>query len=143
MNIFVFGNGNISFEDFLTHYQMPLVQVLHNHGNASFLVCDFRGVDTLVLEFLKTKTERVELCHIGERPRYLPDAFKTKVGQWQLKGGFDSDKARDQYAMENCTHFLAVDFNSDEKRKSGTLKNMEQCIALGKELLTPLKNPLK
>jgi len=143
MNIFVFGNGNISFEDFLTHYQMPLAQVLQNHEEASFLVCDFRGVDTLVLEFLKTKTERVQLCHIGERPRYLPDAFKTKVGQWQLKGGFDSDKARDQYAIENCTHFLAVDFNSDEKRKSGTLKNMEQCVALGKEPLTPLKNPPK
>lgn len=132
MRVFVFGNGNISFADFLTCYQQPLSQLLETVEDLSFLVCDFRGADALTLEFLKTESSKVQLCHIGERPRYLPDAFKTQVGQWQLIGGFASDKERDRYAIENCTHFLAVDFNSDEKRESGTLRNIKKCMDLGK-----------
>lgn len=30
MNIFIFGNGNISFEDFLTYYKNPLKDYLGN-----------------------------------------------------------------------------------------------------------------
>jgi hypothetical protein len=65
--IFIFGNGNTSFEDFIQHYVQPLSVLLEDLDN-SFIVCDFRGVDTLVVEFLKTKTENVSVYHIGERP---------------------------------------------------------------------------
>jgi hypothetical protein len=129
--IFIFGNGNTSFEDFMQHYAQPLGH-LTTELDTAFIVCEFRGVDTLVIEFLKTKTENVSVYHIGDRPRYKPDTFKTKAKNWQFVGNFSSDAERDKQAIGACTHFLAIDFNSDSKRKSGTLKNIEKCIELGK-----------
>ena len=87
-------------------------------------MCDYKGVDTLVMELLKSEASKVTVYHIGERPRYLPDKYKTKVSGWKLIGGFETDEARDMAAIESCSHYLAVDFNSDEQRKSGTLKNI-------------------
>jgi len=131
--IFIFGNGNISFTDFLTHYVEPLENWLAQEKNAvSFIVCEFRGLDTLVIEYLKTKTDKVRVYHMGEKPRYKPDAFRTFVNEWKFVGGFKSDAERDQKAIENCSHFLAKDFNSDETRLSGTSKNISKCFALGK-----------
>jgi hypothetical protein len=131
MNIFIFGNGNISFPDFIQYYEKPLGQWI-SQESTEFTVCDFRGADTLVMELLKCETPQVTVYHIGERPRYIPDKYKTKVSQWKLEGGYENDELRDMAAIENCTHFLAVDFNSNEKRKSGTQKNIELCEALNK-----------
>ena len=129
--IFIFGNGNLSFDDFITHYQQPLSNLV-KEKNVVFIVCDFRGLDTLVMEFLKTTTPNVLVYHMGEKPRYKPDAYKTQVGEWLFVGGFDSDAARDNAAIKQCTHFLAIDFNSDSQRKSGTLKNIEKCLKFNK-----------
>ncbi|MFD1001101.1 hypothetical protein ACFQ21_17370 [Ohtaekwangia kribbensis] len=131
MYIYIFGNGNTSFSDFRKYYETPLLQVVNNPG-VHFLVGEFRGVDTLALEFLKTLTPHVTLYHVGERPRYLPDRFKTHVAEWKVIGNFKTDQERDCAAIDRCTHYLAIDFNSDEKRKSGTLKNIELCNELGK-----------
>ncbi|MCB9792685.1 MAG: hypothetical protein H6741_08130 [Alphaproteobacteria bacterium] len=130
MQVYVFGNGNLSFSDFLTHYLAPLEAL--DLASCRFLVCDFRGVDTLVMEALKTRTAAVSVFHVGQRPRYLPDRFRTKVGAWELVGGFAGDADRDAAAIARCTHFLALDQNSDAKRKSGTLRNIEACLALGR-----------
>lgn len=132
MQVYVFGNGNISFEDFRKYYEEPIIRIVESNSDATFLVCDFRGTDTLVMELLKSITSNVIVFHVGERPRYFPDKFKTKANAWKVVGGFESDDQRDTEAASTCTHFLAQDFNSDEKRKSGTLKNIEKCIALGK-----------
>lgn len=86
----------------------------------------------MALEFLKTASAHVTLYHVGDRPRYLPDKFRTHVGEWQLVGGYKSDLERDHAAIDACTHFLAVDFNSDAQRKSGTQKNIDRCLVLGK-----------
>lgn len=129
--VFIFGNGNLSFEGFEQYYRNKIIALL-DEGGCSFLLCDFRGVDTLVMEYLKDKTPKVTVHHIGERPRYLPDKYKTKVSQWILKGGFESDADRDNHALGSCTHFIAVDFNTNEKRKSGTLRNIEKCLEMGK-----------
>ena len=131
MNIYLFGNGNISFADFKTHYE-AVIQPYLNDETVHFSLCDFRGTDTLAMELLKCTTSRVSVYHIGERPRYLPDKFKTKVGDWKIIGGFENDAQRDREVIQNCTHFIAVDFNSDEKRTSGTQKNMDFCEQLGK-----------
>lgn len=130
--VFVFGNGNISFQDFINLYVEPLKTVVGDK-NTSFILCDFRGTDTLMAEFLKTVTEKVTVYHIGNSPRYKPDAYKTKVSGWAYRGGFISDEERDHQAIDDCTHFLAVDFNTNEKRKSGTAKNIERCLELNKE----------
>ncbi len=100
--------------------------------NPHFTVCEFRGVDTLTLELLKSLTPNVTVLHIGDKPRYMADKFKTQVSHWNIKGGFVNDIERDIYAINSCTHFLALDFNSDAKRKSGTLKNIELCLSQNK-----------
>lgn len=134
MKIFIFGNGNLSFEDFLEHYVSPIKKVFNNE--IEFVLCDFKGVDTLTMELLKCLSAKVSIYHIGEYPRYLPDKYKTKVSQWKLFGGYSTDLERDQAAIETCTHFLAFDFNSNDKRKSGTMKNIEHCKKLSKLNLT-------
>lgn len=133
MTVYVFGNGNLSFVEFLRLYTPPLW--LSATQGARFVVCDFRGVDTLAMELLKSETHQVDVHHVGEQPRYLPDRFGTRVARWNLVGGFSSDRTRDDAAIAACTHFLAFDFNSNETRKSGTAKNIERCLALGKTRL--------
>ena len=130
-NIYIFGNGNISFDDFKFHYEEVINRNLHDE-HVTFLLCDFRGTDTLTMELLKCASANVSVYHIGEKPRYLPDKFKTHVGSWKIIGGFENDAQRDLELINECTHFIAVDFNSDEKRISGTQKNMELCEKLGK-----------
>ncbi len=131
MNIFIFGNGSISFEHFLRYYQTPLKGYLDNK-KINFTVCDFRGTDTLAMELLKTLNKNVTIFHIGEQPRYFPNKYKTKVAEWKLSGGFQDDESRDLAAIENCTHFIAKDFNSKGERISGTMKNILKCRALNK-----------
>jgi hypothetical protein len=131
MNIYLFGNGNTSFSDFKKHYE-NLINLYLNDESVSFALCDFRGVDTLAMEVLKCATAKVTVYHVGDKPRYLPDKFRTKVGDWTMCGGFENDAQRDNEAIQNCTHFIAIDFNSDAKRKSGTQKNIEKCEQLGK-----------
>ena len=130
MQLYVFGNGNLSFEAFVEHYARPLSRV--DTASARFLVGDFRGVDTLVMEYLKVRSPRVTVFHRGDRPRYLPDPFRTRVGEWEILGGFRSDGARDRAAIDRCSHFLAVDFNTDATRTSGTQRNIDRCLALQK-----------
>jgi hypothetical protein len=132
MNIYIFGNGNLSFSDFKKYYEIPLMPFFAD-ANVSFLLCDFRGVDTLAMELLKSITAQVTIFHLGERPRYLPDKYHTKVSAWKLLGGFASDLDRDNAAIDACTHFLAIDFNSSPQRKSGTSQNIETCIARGRQ----------
>lgn len=127
VNIFVFGNGNLDFDNFLKYYYEPIIKAI-DAINPQFTVCEFRGTDTLIMELLKSLTPKVTVLHMGEKPRYLPDKFKTYVSQWKIKGGFINDKERDLHAINLCTHFLAFDLNSDEIRKSGTLKNIEFCF---------------
>lgn len=127
MKIFTFGNGNLSLDNFITLYKNPLATLIEDQ-NPEFLLCDFRGTDTLLMEFLKTATPHVTIYHIGDKPRYTPDSYQTAVSAWKFKGGFTSDKERDHAAIIACTHFLAYDFNSDPNRKSGTQRNIETCL---------------
>lgn len=128
--IFICGNGNISFDKFNDYYINKLKP--HINSDNSFIVGDFRGTDTLILEYLKTLTSNVEVCHLYDKPRYLPDKFKTYVSKWNTTGGFKTNEERDLYMINKCTHFIAYDQNSDIKRKSGTLKNIESCKRLNK-----------
>ncbi len=131
MKIYIFGNGNISFSDFKEFYEKPLSNFMERE-DVEFLLCDFRGVDTLAMELLKTVSSNVSVFHVGEKPRYFPDKFKTKVKDWKINGGFENDEHRDKECIKRCTHFLAIDFNSDSNRKSGTQKNIEVCEELRK-----------
>lgn len=131
MKIYIFGNGNIKYSDFENLYLKPIKRLIAN-SNPEFIVCDFKGVDTLIMEYLKCESQNVNVLHIGEKPRYIPDKYRTKVSNWKIIGGFEDDNSRDKYAIDNCTHFIATDFNSNEKRKSGTQKNIEFCQSINK-----------
>ncbi|WP_082504423.1 MULTISPECIES: hypothetical protein [unclassified Chryseobacterium] len=85
-----------------------------------------------MMEFLKDKSENVTILHVGARPRYFVNKFKTNADKWRVIGDFKSDLERDTYAIQNCTHFLTIDFNSNENRKSGSLKTVEYCLNLDK-----------
>ncbi|WP_372364630.1 hypothetical protein [Candidatus Uabimicrobium sp. HlEnr_7] len=131
MKLFVFGNGSINFSDYIDFYLHHL-NTLNNIRKVEFVVCDFCGVDTLTMEFLKTRSSKVSIYHIAERPRYLPARYRTKVTSWKLIGGFSCDEERDNAAIDACTHFLALDFNSTAQRESGTKKNINRCIVMKK-----------
>lgn len=131
MKIYIFGNGNTTFENFQEYYLKPIEKIIEKK-EIEFILCDFRGVDTLTMEYLKAKTNNVTLLHIGDKPRYIPDKYKTKVSSWNIIGNFENDNLRDDYAIERCTHFIAKDFNSNKDRKSGTQKNIEKCIEKNK-----------
>lgn len=141
MKLYIFGNGNLGLEQFLIQYCNPLRMLDFVSLGIQFLLCDFRGVDTLMMEYLKTLTPDVSVYHVGEKPRYLPDRYKTQVSQWQQVGGFASDADRDAAAIAACSHFLAYDFNSDAERKSGTQRNIERCLELGKQRIGPPPAP--
>lgn len=128
--IYVSGNGNVTWENFHQFYIEPLKKL--NLSEYEFIIGDFSGTDTLMIEFLKDKSENVTILHVGKKPRYFVNSFKTMTRRWKIIGGFSSDYERDQFGIEHCTHFLAADFNTDEKRKSGTLKNIEKCLNLNK-----------
>lgn len=132
--IFVFGNGNLSFQDFL-YYYVPVLEKYYAQDNTSFLIGDFRGTDVLTLEWLKCQTPHVTMFHLFDRPRYTSDKFKTFVSDWTVKGGFLDNTKRDLAMCNECTHFLGFDFNTDSYRKSGTQKNIEHCLKLNKTRL--------
>jgi hypothetical protein len=135
MRIFIFGNGNVSFQRYLDTYYAT---ILENHSeHTSYIVCDFRGVDTLTMEVLKLLSPKVTVFHVGKRPRYTPDKFGTHVDLWKFVGGYKGDHARDEAAIAQCTHFLAFDQTSTATRKSGTLQNIEKCLAMDKHRLLP------
>lgn len=131
MVVYIFGNGNLSFEHFTTFY-VPKLSELSIKKNIHFIICDFRGADTLSLEFLKNKTSNVSIYHIDHSPRYVPDKYKTKVSQWNIISGFTSDFERDNAAIEKCTHFLAKDFNTSKDQISSTQSNIIKCLSKGK-----------
>ncbi len=128
--IFLFGNGNLSWENFHRFYIEPLKGT--PVSECEFIIGDFAGADTMMMEYLKDKTENVTIIHMKDRPRYFVNTFRNQAARWKTIGKFVSDAERDEYGILNCTHFLAVDFNSDKTRKSGTLKNSEKCLSLDK-----------
>lgn len=124
--IYVFGNGALAFDDFLRLYA-PLIEAALARPDTAWSLCDFRGVDTLAMEYLKTRTASVTVFHVGERPRYLPDRRATQVERWQLRGGFADDTARDDAARAASTHYLAYDRFSTPRRPTGTAAIIERC----------------
>ncbi|MFO0647390.1 MAG: hypothetical protein U0326_14215 [Polyangiales bacterium] len=128
--VYVFGNGRLELDDFLTLYAPSMRAAVS--PETSWIVGDFRGVDMLAMEFLKTRSERVTVVHVGERPRYLPDRHGTLADAWTLLGGFADDRSRDEAAIQRCTHYLAVDRWATPARPTGTSSLIARCDELGK-----------
>lgn len=126
----MFGNGALSFDDFQGLY-VPAIELALERPATSWVLCDFRGVDTLTMEYLKTRTAAVTVLHVGAAPRYLPDRRHTHVEAWTIRGGFADDDARDRAALASASHFLAVDRFSTLKRPTATARLVEKATAAG------------
>lgn len=134
-DVYVFGNGNISCDDFFNIYAPAIHRAHESNPRTRFHVCDFRGVDTLTMEFLKHRTPSVTVYHVGKSPRYLPDRFNTLVSAWTINGGHASDKDRDAAAVSASSQFLAADFNSTADHTTATARSIRACVLLGKQNL--------
>lgn len=44
--------------------------------------------------------------------------LKQRRKKWNVIGGFMTNYERDIFGIDLCTHFLAIDFNTDEKEKA-------------------------
>lgn len=134
--VYIFGHNNITWNSFVAYYESALHDTIQTWVDAEYLVCDARGCDTLTMEWLKTQTDLVTVHHMFEKPRYLPDTYKSKVSSWSIQGGFISDKHRDTYCVDKCTHFVGFSSRPD----SSTQKLRDLCLEKGKIDLTELVN---
>lgn len=128
--VYVFGNGRLEFDDFIQLYAPTMRAAIS--PETTWILGDHCGVDTLAMEFLKTRSERVTVLHVGERPRYLPDRHDTLARAWTLLGGFADDHARDEAAVDRCTHYLAVDRFATPLRPTGTASLIARCVSRGR-----------
>jgi hypothetical protein len=124
---FVSGHLDISKEEFTQHYSDKLLSALKT--DASFVVGDASGVDTLAQAFLSLYTQEVTVYHMFDKPRNNSSGFKTI-------GGFKKDKERDEQMTLDSNKDIAWYRSVDEqkalyqgkyrKRTSGTEKNVKR-----------------
>jgi hypothetical protein len=131
--IFITGNGNLSFENFQRYYITPLKSFI---SESEIILGDFKGVDVMMMEYLKDKTSNVTICHLFDDPRYFPDIYKTLVRSWDFKGGFKNHYEADEYMIRSASHFIAFDQNSTDQRKTATHQNIQRCLDLGRCWIT-------
>lgn len=74
--IYVSGNGNVTWENFHQFYIEPLKKL--NLSEYEFIIGDFSGTDTLMMEFLKDKSENVTILHVGKNQDILPICLKQR-----------------------------------------------------------------
>ena len=117
---FISGHGNISLQEFIDNYIPQIDHAIKEKSH--FILGDFRGTDTLAMEYLKDKTSYVTIYHCFKKPRYIPDKFDTFVDNWKIIGGFQSDDERDIAMTNNATHDIAL--IKVGRENSGTAKNI-------------------
>lgn len=119
---FISGHGNITFEEWLNQYKPSIDQALAEE--ASFIIGDFRGTDTLSMEYLKDKTASVTITHCFSNPRYKADTGGLLSNEWKYVGGFANDTERDTFMTENSDADIA--WIRLGREKSGTAKNLKR-----------------
>lgn len=119
---FISGHGNITFEEWLEYYKPLIDKALKE--NACFIIGDFRGADTLSMEYLKDKTALVTITHCFENPRYKVDVSGLLSNEWKYVGGFMNDTERDAFMTENSDTDIA--WIRAGREKSGTAKNIKR-----------------
>lgn len=131
--IYVFGHANINYWDFRAFYERALFEQTLPPYRTRFVLGDCRGTDTLAMEFLKNHPN-VCVYHMHDKPRYLPDRFESKVAQWQVHGGFQTDGQRDRACIDVCTHYIGVSLR-DGSGCSKLIRKLELTgkISLNKE----------
>ena len=103
-SIFVSGHREITEIEFREHYANHILGILRSKNSNTvlphFVVGDYYGVDKMFQDFAVEHDFHglVTVYHMGDKPN--PENYNPKITS--LKGGFDSDEARD-YAMTKAT----------------------------------------
>jgi len=119
---YISGHGNLTFDEFNKHY-IPLINIALAN-NDRFIIGDYKGCDTLAMEYLKDKTSNVTICHMKEQPRYKVSEIDLKSKDWTYVSGFTSDEARDRYMSEHSDFDIA--WERDDTKPSGTKNNISR-----------------
>ena len=128
------GHGDLTENEFNTHYKDQMMRIIKNKDNDNdnkFIVGDYKGCDVMSVKFLlnnNVNPSNIIIYHMFKKPRkYLYEI--CKLHQILLKGGFDSDEARDtQMTHDSDCDILWIrkDINMpnyDPNYISGTEKN--------------------
>lgn len=115
---FVSGHLDLTEAEFAAHYE-PALRAAIAEG-ASFVVGDARGADLMVQRFLNLHVRpksRVTVFHMLDTPR---NNIATPASQ--LRGGYESDTARDEAMTAASTADIA--WVRPGRETSGTAKNL-------------------
>jgi hypothetical protein len=110
---FVSGPLHLTRQEFKDHYEAPLSKAVAAGG--AFVVGDARGADTMAMQFLIERTNRVTIFHMLEEPRNFAEGA-TRVG------GFQTDEARDA-AMTRASH-VDIAWVRPGRGRCGTAQNL-------------------
>ena len=119
---FISGHGNLTFEEWLVFYKPLIDKALESESN--FILGEFRGTDTLTMEYLKNKTTKVTVTHCFENPRYKVDTIGLASKKWIYIGNFQNDLERDTFMTENSDEDIA--WVREGRERSGTAKNINR-----------------
>jgi hypothetical protein len=149
---FVSGHLDLTKEEFAEHYEPKLLAALKE--GASFVVGDAPGCDFMAQRFLldswqQSGRTRAELCtvyHMLEWPRHSygsgygshdPNPCRgilLRHGGFPLRGGFTSDRERDEAMTQVSDDDIAWVRPSGSKRhSSGTAQNLQRRFVVVRE----------
>ena len=84
MHLYIFGNGNLSFDDFLAYYRGPLSKLDYGSG-VRCIVCDFRGTDTLAT-LLRADIDTASVTISEVTPTPVPPALPLMAAGLAILG---------------------------------------------------------
>ena len=104
MRYFISGHRDLTAEDFKKYYIPRIDKALREDRNASFVVGDCNGADSMAQDYLRDNggIGKTTVYHMFEKPRYLG---RTK---FSTRGGFKDDVSRDSAMTENSDIDIAV-----------------------------------
>jgi len=120
---FISGHLDLTREEF-DRYYVPQIDKAIIEGDACFVVGDAKGADCMAQDYLwlqyklgEINSRSVTVFHMFTDPR-------NHYGTFPLKGGFKSDKERDE-AMTNASN-EDIAWVRPGREKSGTAKNLKR-----------------
>ena len=118
---FISGHLDLTPEEFFVHYA-PVILSKASETEASFVVGDARGCDTMAQSFLVELglAHRTTVFHMFDSPRnHVSDGSGNRP---RLMGGYRSDSKRDE-AMTKASD-ADIAWVRDGREQSGTAKNI-------------------
>jgi hypothetical protein len=119
MIAFISGHGDVTEEEFEQHY-VPKINEAIEKGD-SFVVGDFRGVDTMAQNYLSSILPGI---HKNFRVHHMFTEPRHKALGGSVIGGFQSDKERDSTMTYASDYDIA--WVRPGKERSGTAGNLKR-----------------